>query len=260
MFMSQYGKQGKNIMPTLIIDGETIECNLTIFDMDGTLIDVNHRFESLARVRKQVMKKMVGDYSTELWAKASGINPITGRVELEGALAIATRSEDLMVAATSIAISGESWNEAKRISEKIYSEADKIMASTYKPVLLPGIRDLLTRLKDAGFILAIATNAPNVSAEDAIESVNLTGVFKTIIGADDVVNSKPSPDMILLACERCGCIPDEAVYVGDKPTDMEAGRRAGVLAVIAVKSDFFVDSGYSDYDVCIDSYDNIITS
>ncbi len=90
-----------------------------------------------------------------------------------------------------------------------------------------------------------------------MESVNLKGVFETIIGADEVENGKPAPDMILLACERCGFLPGEAVYVGDMPIDMEAGRAAGVDAVIAVKSDFFTESGYSDYDIYIESYDRI---
>ena len=247
-------------MPTLSINGKAIECNLLIFDMDGTLLDVRHRFESMAKVRAEVMKRTVGDCATELWAKASGIDLKTCRVELKGALAIATRSEDLIVAATVIAINGESWREAKRIAKQMYSEADDILASTYKPVLLPGVEKTLRRIKEAGFKLALATNAPNVSAEDLMESVNLIGVFETIIGADDVENQKPAPDMILLACEKCDCIPDEAVYIGDMPMDMEAGRGAGVKAVIAVKSEFLTESGYSDYDAYIDSYDKIRAS
>ena len=247
-------------MPTLSINEKTIECNLTIFDMDGTIIDVKHRFESMAKVRAEIMKRTVGDYATELWAKASGIDLKTGRFELGGAIASAPRNEDLMVAATAIAINGESWREAKRIAEQVYTEADNTLASTYKPVLLPGVEEALTRMRDAGFKLALATNAPHVSAEDLMNSVNLKGFFETIIGADDVENGKPAPDMVLLACERCGCIPAEAVYVGDMPMDMEAGRRAGVVAVIAVKSEFFTESGSSDFDAFIDSYADIKAS
>jgi phosphoglycolate phosphatase-like HAD superfamily hydrolase len=66
--------------------------------------------------------------------------------------------------------------------------------------------------------------------------------------------------MILLACERCGFKPIEAVYVGDMPIDMIAGRNAGVKAVIAVDSDFFSESGYSDYDAYIDSNSKIDVS
>jgi phosphoglycolate phosphatase len=247
-------------MPTLSINGKTIECNLCIFDMDGTIIDVKHRFESMARVRAEIMKRTVGDSATSLWAKASGIDLETGRFQFRGALTSAPRNEDLMVAATAIAIEGESWREAKRIAEQIYTEADNVLASTLKPVLLPGVEEALRRMKDAGFKLALATNAPHVSAISLMNSVNLTEVFETIIGADDVENSKPAPDMILLACERCGCMPDEAVYVGDMPMDMEAGRGAGVVSVIAVKSEFFSESGYSDYDAFIDSYDDVKAS
>jgi phosphoglycolate phosphatase len=247
-------------MPTLSISGKTIECNLAIFDMDGTILDVLHRFESMAKVRTDIMKRTVGDYASELWAKASGIDLKSGIIELNGALASAPRSEDLMVAATAIAIKGESWREAKRIAEQIYTEADNILATTYKPVLLPGAEEALRRMKNAGFKLALATNAPHVSAEDLMKSVNLQEVFHTIIGADDVERSKPAPDMILLACERCGCMPGEAVYVGDMPMDMEAGRRAGVAAVIAVKSEFLAESEYSEYDAFIASYDKIIVS
>ena len=246
-------------MATLSINGNTIECNLAIFDMDGTVIDIKDRIEMMAKVRAEIMKKTIGDNATELWAKASGIDLKSGKVRLGFALAAAPRKEDLMVAATVMAINGEKWIEAKKIAERVYTEADGILASTYKPILLPGIKKALRSMKDAGIKLALATNAPNVSAENLMKSVNLTGVFDIIIGTDDVENSKPAPDMILLACERCGCRPDEAVYVGDMPMDMVAGRRAGVTAV-AVKSEFFSESGYSDYDAFIDSYDKIDVS
>jgi HAD superfamily hydrolase (TIGR01509 family) len=245
-------------MPTLSINGNTIECNLAIFDMDGTIIDIKDRIEMMAKVRAEVMKKTVGDNATELWAKASGLDLKTGRVRFDFALT-APRREDLIVAATVIAINGVRWIEAKKIAEQIYTEADNILASTYKPTLLSGVKKALISMKDAGIKLALATNAPNKSAEDMMESVNLKGVFETIIGTDDVVNPKPAPDMILLACERCGCRPDETIYVGDMPMDMMAGRRAGV-AVVAVKSEFFSESGYSDYDAFIDSYDKIDVS
>lgn len=243
-------------MATLSINGKTIECSLAIFDMDGTVIDIKDRIEMMAKVRAETMKKTVGEAATELWAKASGVDLKTGKVRLGYAL-FAPRKEDLMVAATVIAINGENWGDAKKTAEQIYAEADNVLASTYKPILVSSIKETLRSMKDAGIKLALATNAPNVSAEGLMGSVNLKGVFDTIIGADDVVNPKPAPDMVLLACERCGCRPDEAVYVGDMPVDMMAGRRAGVRAVIALRSDFFSESGYSDYDAFIDAYDKI---
>ena len=224
--------------------------------MDGTIIDVKDRLETMAKVRAETMKKTIGEEPTKLWAQASGMNLDTGRVRIGYALT-APRREDLIVAATVIAINGETWGEAKKMAEKIYSEADEILASTYKPVLISGIIKTLRNMKRAGIKLALATNAPMVSAKDLMESVNLKGVFDEIIGSDMVENVKPAPDMILLACERCRCRPDESVYLGDMPMDMIAGRNAGVAGVFAVKSEFFSESEYRDYDGYIDTYDEI---
>jgi beta-phosphoglucomutase-like phosphatase (HAD superfamily) len=108
-------------MPTLSINGNTIECNLAIFDMDGTIIDVKDRIEMMAKVRSEIMEKTIGDCATELWAKVSGIDLKTGRVRYSFALLNAPRREDLIVAATVIAINGEGWMEAKKIAEQIYT-------------------------------------------------------------------------------------------------------------------------------------------
>ena len=42
---------------------------------------------------------------------------------------------------------------------------------------------------------------------------------------------KPDPEPVLLAIERLGGTPDEAVYVGDSPFDIGAAKAAGVFAV-----------------------------
>jgi phosphoglycolate phosphatase len=244
-------------MPTLFINQNPVKCKLAIFDMDGTIIDVKDRLETMAKVRAETMKNTIGENPTKLWAQASGIDLETGRVRLGYALTSAPRREDLIVAATVIAINGEPWGEAKKIAEEIYSEADKILASTYRPILLPCITETLMKMKDAGIKLALATNAPMVSAMDMMESVGLKGVFDEIIGSNMVENVKPAPDMILLACERCRCRPDESVYFGDMPMDMIAGRRAEVAGVFAIKSEFISESEYQDYDELIDTYNKI---
>ncbi len=55
-----------------------------------------------------------------------------------------------------------------------------------------------------------------------------------VVEADMVDDGKPAPDMILKACEMAGASPEKTVYVGDQPTDAQAGRRAGVALVVGV--------------------------
>lgn len=50
----------------------------------------------------------------------------------------------------------------------------------------------------------------------------------------DVEDSKPDPDVVHAALARAGATPEEAVFVGDTPYDVEAGARAGV-GVVAVR-------------------------
>lgn len=55
----------------------------------------------------------------------------------------------------------------------------------------------------------------------------------TVVCASDVQHAKPDPESALLACERLGVRPEEAVFIGDSVFDMLCARRAG-NATIAV--------------------------
>jgi len=223
-------------LPTISVRGKRFECNLIIFDMDGTLIDVEPRLLSLAKARVKAMKNVVEEEVIGLWSQASGVDLEAEKIDLHGPLARAPRREDLIVAAAVLYLSGQRWCEAKRLADQIYNAADKIQAEIFGAAFFPGVEDALRKLRDAGFKLAIATNAPHVSAEDMLRAIGVEELFDAIVGADEVENQKPAPDMVLLASERSGCTPAEAVFVGDMPMDMNAGRRASVKAVIAVRS------------------------
>lgn len=225
-------------MPTIAVGGERFDCDLVIFDMDGTLVDEVTRFRSLATARARALRELVGEDAVALWSRASGVDVDAGEIDMDGPLARAPRREDLAVATTALYLSGYRWREAKRLAEQAYKMADEIQTSTYDVSLLPGVEDTLRHMRGTGLRLAIATNGGCVGAVEIMRGIGVYELFDAIVGADDVKNAKPAPDMVLLACERCGCRPSVAVYVGDQPEDMMAGRRAAVKAVIAVRSRF----------------------
>jgi phosphoglycolate phosphatase-like HAD superfamily hydrolase len=51
------------------------------------------------------------------------------------------------------------------------------------------------------------------------------------VGREDVSQRKPHPEPVLLCASRLGLEPAEAVYVGDSPIDIEAGRAAGMRTI-----------------------------
>lgn len=221
-------------MPFLFVVGDKIECDLVIFDLDGTLIDEIPRFRCLAQSRVSALRGLVDESAIESWARASGVNLETWDVDEDGPLVRAPRHDDLIVAATSLYVSGYTWVEANELAQRAYTEADELHAQEYSPVLFDGVGEALKSLREAGLRLALATNDRRAAAERVLRDTGVLGLFDSVVGADDVENPKPSPDMILSVCETCGCPPSRAVYVGDQPTDMKAGSAAGVKAVIAV--------------------------
>ena len=94
-----------------------------------------------------------------------------------------------------------------------------------------GMLDVLDRLRAEGRRLGIVTAKRHATVELALARLPLREYFETIVAAEDTERHKPDPEPILLALERLGARPEQAVYVGDSPFDVGAARAAGVHAI-----------------------------
>ena len=94
---------------------------------------------------------------------------------------------------------------------------------------LPGCVDLLHRLHTRGHRLGIATSSGR--ALPYLDRWGVRPLFHAIVGREDVRRRKPHPDVVLHCLRQMGLEPDDAVYVGDSPIDIEAGRAAGLFTV-----------------------------
>jgi pyrophosphatase PpaX len=91
---------------------------------------------------------------------------------------------------------------------------------------------LLPGLKAEGRKLGIVTAKRHRTVGLALDRFpTLAAAFDVVVGYEDTSRHKPDPEPVLLAIERLGGTPDEAVYVGDSPFDIGAARAAGVFAV-----------------------------
>ncbi len=108
----------------------------------------------------------------------------------------------------------------------------------------PGAVELLAEL--AGRVpLAIASNSRRHLVDLAVARSGLTGPFDVIVTSDDVERPKPAPDLYLLACQRLGVAPSDAIAVEDSATGVLAAKAAG-LTCIAVPPDAEVDVSTAD--------------
>jgi HAD superfamily hydrolase (TIGR01509 family) len=122
-------------------------------------------------------------------------------------------------------------HEASDAEDDIFHHALAEAVAAIDPY--PGIVELLTSLRAAGIGTAVATNSDARSAGVVLGSHGLDPLFDAIVTVDQVSAPKPDPGSILLATERLGVAPHEAIFVGDSPADMVAARAAGTLAVAA---------------------------
>ncbi|WP_447590739.1 N-acetylmuramic acid 6-phosphate phosphatase MupP [Aquipseudomonas campi] len=93
--------------------------------------------------------------------------------------------------------------------------------------LFDGMAALLEDIEQAKLLWGVATNKPVCFAEPIMQQLGLATRSAVLICPDHVSRSKPDPEMLLLACEKLGIQPGEALFVGDDLRDIESGRAAG---------------------------------
>jgi len=102
-----------------------------------------------------------------------------------------------------------------------------------------GVREGLTTLHAAGYLLGCVTNKTARFTHPLLEATGLAAFFSAIVSGDTVARKKPAPDPLLAACERLGVGPDAALMVGDSTNDALAARAAGCAILL-------VPYGYSE--------------
>ena len=230
-------------MPKFSVNSREINAKLILFDIDGTLVDDKNRYKHLARARYDAFTRILGEKEAKTWIQLEGITMNPLKVDMNGPLSKAPRREDLAIASTAIYLNGKTWNEAKTMATKIYGLADETMKESYEPKLFNNVDETLDELKSIGFILGVATNGDSKISAELLESIGVDSLFDVVVGADMVNDAKPSPEMILMACESLEIAPSETVYVGDQPTDIQAGRAAEVGFIIAVGDKTLLEEG-----------------
>jgi HAD superfamily hydrolase (TIGR01509 family) len=102
-------------------------------------------------------------------------------------------------------------------------------ASTVRP--LPGAREILAWLSDAGIPWAIATSGRMATAALNLAALGIDPARVPVVTRDQVKYAKPDPDLFIAAAERLGAPIENAIVVGDSIWDMLAANRCRALAV-----------------------------
>lgn len=96
---------------------------------------------------------------------------------------------------------------------------------------LPGAAEWVNRLHDDGWRQAIASSAPCQNVRVMVGALGLAARIDALVGAEDVREGKPDPEVFLTAANRVGVPPGRCVVVEDAEAGIEAARRAGMRSI-----------------------------
>jgi beta-phosphoglucomutase len=113
-------------------------------------------------------------------------------------------------------------------------EKDALYREMYAPhrEAIKGFEELVDGAHARGVALAVATSAPPPNIVFTLDEMNLRRHFDAVVGAADVKQGKPHPDVFLKAAEKLGVNPADCIVFEDAPMGVEAARRAGMRAVV----------------------------
>ena len=94
-----------------------------------------------------------------------------------------------------------------------------------------GVVEVIRSFAAAGHPMALVTSKPDFLAERGLGVVGLHDAIPVVVGCDTCTRHKPHPEPVQRALTLLGVSASEAVFVGDSPHDVTAGRAAGVFTV-----------------------------
>ena len=97
-----------------------------------------------------------------------------------------------------------------------------------RSLAMDGAAETLSALREAGYLLAVATTRHTQSALLTLEATGLAGHVTEVFGGDRVARHKPDPEVIHLALRTLGRPADGALMVGDTSADVGAAHAAGL--------------------------------
>ena len=182
---------------------------LVLWDLDGTLIDtledladaVNHALEkrSLPLHGLAEYRRMVGHGVRNLVTQALPAGKQNDEAYIDSALA------DF---------------------KAYYQEHIDVHTRPY-----PGMQELLKELKGKGVKMAVASNKFQEGTEYLIGEFFKDVDFVAILGNRPGYPLKPEPEIVEEVLERAGIGPEDAVMVGDSPTDMRTAANGRIDAI-----------------------------
>lgn len=179
-----------------------------IFDLDGTLLDT---LDDLT----DSMNYMLGKHNFPLRTRDEVRNFVGNGVRklVERAVPNDYKEDDEFI--------DKFYNDFSLY----YNSHSDIKTSPY-----PGTLDMLDKLLENGFDIAIVSNKIDSAVKDL--SMKFFGErIKAAIGEKPSIRHKPEPDMVFMAMEKMDADKGNSIYIGDSEVDIQTAKNSGIPCI-----------------------------
>ena len=178
-----------------------------IFDMDGLLLDTE-------RIAYDAFQKACAELGTRV-DKALYLSCIGTNMEETNRILRAGMGEEFPL------------DRLLEVWEGLYSDA-----ALKQPVpLKQGAENLLRRLSDDGWEMAVATSTEHAWASVKLRNAGILDRFRFVVAGDQVSNGKPDPEIYTTAAERLGFSPGSCLALEDSDNGVRAAHAAGLRVI-----------------------------
>lgn len=137
----------------------------------------------------------------------------------------------------------DSTDKADEFARLYREKADVVI--TASTTLYDGVPEVLRELRSLGIRCGIVTTKFHYRIDNILDKFSAADLIDIIIGGDDVLIEKPSPEGLLKAMEMLGAGKNEVLYVGDSLVDAKTAQSAGVDFAAVLTG---TTTDFSDYD------------
>jgi HAD superfamily hydrolase (TIGR01509 family) len=182
------------------------------FDLDGTLIESERRWE---KARREVAESGGGRWREDAQPSMMGLSTPEWIAYMQRELGVELDAEQIRT----------------RVLERLQASYRQSLP------LIPGAAEAVRRLARR-WPLAVASSSPRELIELVIELAGLEDCFKALVSSAEVARGKPAPDVFLRACELLGVPPQRAVAIEDSGPGVDSARAAEMKVILIPGREF----------------------
>jgi 2-phosphoglycolate phosphatase len=105
----------------------------------------------------------------------------------------------------------------------------------------PGVPELLRALHGRGIPLGLMTGKGRRTADITLRALGWEDFFGSVVTGEDIEHQKPHPEGVLKAAQALNVAPQNCLFIGDSPADIEAGQAAAMKTVAVVWHAYYKD-------------------